>query len=132
MIVNVTQAATLFQAQSATQGLPSADVFLEALTTANQQYSQTPENITQKESSAVGKSSASVTKTAHQELEDYLKEYLRKGPIQLLREKILKKMDLTEDKLKAMPPEQRAAIEDEIAQKIKEYLLTHKSDQQQK
>jgi hypothetical protein len=49
-----------------------------------------------------------------------------------LREKILKKMDLTEDKLKAMPPEQRAAIEDEIAQKIKEYLLTHKSDQQQK
>ena len=52
-----------------------------------------------------------------------LRDYIDKGPIVALREKILKSMNLTEEKLKAMTPDQQNAIEAEIARKIKEYLL---------
>ena len=49
-----------------------------------------------------------------------LRDYIDKGPIVALREKILKSMNLTEEKLKAMTPDQQNAIEAEIARKIKE------------
>lgn len=56
--------------------------------------------------------------TAAEELE----EYLRKSPAQHMREAILKEMGLTEESLAALPPEQRAAIEKTITDKIKERL----------
>lgn len=52
-----------------------------------------------------------------------LNDYIDKGPIVAMRERILKSMDLTEDKLKSKSPEEQKAIEDEIARRIKEMLM---------
>ena len=52
-----------------------------------------------------------------------LEEYLRKTPAQHMREAILKEMGLSEESLAALPPEQQAAIEKTITDKIKERLL---------
>lgn len=71
---------------------------------------------------ATGGSAADISaprKTAGEELA----EYERKSVAEHLRDAILKEMGLTEEELDAMPPEQRAAIEDTIAEKIKERLL---------
>ena len=56
---------------------------------------------------------------ALQELEDYIE----KGPIAHMRERILEEMGLSEEDLSKMPPEQREAVEKTIAAKIKEWLL---------
>ena len=58
-------------------------------------------------------------KTAGEELA----EYQSKSLAQHIRDAILKEMGLTEEDLDAMPPEKRAAVEDAIAEKIKERLL---------
>lgn len=52
-----------------------------------------------------------------------LNDYIDKGPIAAMRERILKSMDLTEEKLKTKSPEEQKAIEEEIARKIKEMLM---------
>ena len=49
-------------------------------------------------------------------------EYADKSVAERVRDAILKDMGLTEDDLKAMDPEKRAAIEDEIARRIKAIL----------
>lgn len=49
--------------------------------------------------------------------------YMKKTPMQRMREAILKEMGLTEEDLKAMEPEKRAAAEAAIAEKIKERML---------
>lgn len=54
---------------------------------------------------------------------EYLADYLRKTPEQHMRDAILREMGLTEEDLAAMPPEQRAAVEQTIAEKTKELLL---------
>ena len=54
-------------------------------------------------------------------VDDFL-AYMKKTPEQRLREQILKAMDLTEEDLEGMPPEQRKAIEEKIAEIIKEKL----------
>ena len=61
---------------------------------------------------------------------EYLTDYMKKSPEQHMRDAILKKMGLTEEDLNAMPPEKRAGIEHEIADKIKE-LLQGKSNNPQ-
>jgi len=61
---------------------------------------------------------------------EYLEDYLRKPPEQHMREAILKEMGLTEEDLDAMPPEQRAAIEQTITAKIKELLLRQSGNTQ--
>jgi TPP-dependent pyruvate/acetoin dehydrogenase alpha subunit len=58
--------------------------------------------------------------TALKELQDYIE----KGPIAHMRERILEKMGLSEEDLAKMPPEQRDAVEKTIAAKIKEWLLS--------
>ena len=52
-----------------------------------------------------------------------LEEYIEKGPIAHMREKILEQMGLSEEDLAKMPPEQRDVVEKTIAEKIKEWLL---------
>ena len=52
-----------------------------------------------------------------------LQEYIEKGPVVAMREKILKSMNLSEEELKTLPPEQQEAIEAEIAERIKEMML---------
>lgn len=61
-------------------------------------------------------------KTAGEELAEYESKSLAQH-MRDLRDAILKEMGLTEEDLAAMPPEQRAAIEESIAEKIKERLL---------
>ena len=68
-------------------------------------------------------SSGTAKNTESERLLKELRDYIDKGPIVALREKILKSMNLTEEKLKAMTPDQQNAVEAEIARKIKEYLL---------
>lgn len=67
-----------------------------------------------------GQSSSSRSTT--QELLAKLNEYIEKGPIVAMREKILKSMGISEAELKSLPPEKQDAIEAEIAEKIKEML----------
>ena len=68
---------------------------------------------------ASGKSkSASKGRDVTQEFLDYAKM----DPIARMRANILKRMGLTEDQLKAMPPEQQKAIEQKIQELIKQQL----------
>ena len=62
------------------------------------------------------------TKVYRSEAARELAEYADKSVAERVREAILKDMGLTEDDLKAMDPEQRAAIEDEIARRMKAIL----------
>lgn len=74
--------------------------------------------------SSAGSKDLSPTKeldAAAKALEELL-TYAKKTPAQLMREKILKQMGITEDELKQMPPEKQLAIEKTIADKIKEML----------
>jgi hypothetical protein len=57
--------------------------------------------------------------TARRELE----EYIRKGPIVHMREKILEQLGLTEEDIAKMSPEQRETVEKTIAARMKEMLL---------
>lgn len=52
-----------------------------------------------------------------------LEDYIAKGPIAHMREKILEEMGLSEEDLAKMPADQREAIEKTIAARIKEMLL---------
>lgn len=52
-----------------------------------------------------------------------LREYQRKSPMELMREKILESMGLTEEDLAAMPPGQRETLEAAISAEIKARLL---------
>ena len=47
------------------------------------------------------------------------KDYMSKSPEQRMHDSILKEMGLTEDDVKAMPPEKQQAIAKEIAQRVK-------------
>jgi hypothetical protein len=94
--------------------------FMDMINAAKQKYTKTVEP-------AATKDTQSTHDAAYQALLDYMKE----SPLQHLRDKILKEMNLTEQSLAAMPPSQRSAIEDAIAKKIREYMLTHKGSQQQ-
>ena len=90
--------------------------------TDTEAYSPRPEAVPAQ--SATERQNASPTKESETErLLKALRDYIDKGPIVALREKLLKSMNLTEDKLKALPPEQQNTIETEIARKIKEFLL---------
>ncbi|GEM_PF-6397518 len=49
-------------------------------------------------------------------------DYMAKSPAERLRDQILGEKGLTEEDVEALPPEKRAALEEEIAQRIKDYL----------
>lgn len=121
--MNVTTVQNMAQPvlQSSTNRNKTQVDFKAALAAANQNLSQTGKNTAQEKSTEDTQTTASYAKTAAQELE----EYLKKSPAEHMRDAILKEMGLTEDDLAAMPPEQRQAIEDTIAAKIKEKLLDH-------
>ncbi len=63
------------------------------------------------------------SRSTTQELLAKLNEYIEKGPIVVMREKILESMGISEEELKSLPPEKQDAIEAEIAEKIKEMLV---------
>ena len=51
---------------------------------------------------------------------DEFKDYMSKTPEQRLRDSILQEMGLTEDDIKAMPPEKQLAIGKEIAERLQD------------
>lgn len=114
MQINALQNTSLFQATATSLSAPGS--FQAALETAGQKQNATTAINT-------GKSVPTGPKTALQELE----EFLKKSPIQRMRDAILKDMGLTEADLDAMPPEKRDAIEATIEARIKEYLLGDKA-----
>jgi len=52
-------------------------------------------------------------------------KYMKESPEEHLRDKIMKDMGVTDQSLAAMTPAQRAATEDAIAKRIKEYMQAH-------
>ncbi len=68
--------------------------------------------------------SASVEQTdAMTALRKEITDWLKKDPVEHLRDAILEDLGLSEESLSQLSPEQQAAIEDYIAEKIKEKLL---------
>ena len=129
LVTSVVNTALPNSADTQMGSATSSGGFLDALAAASKNYA--PMAAPASGASATANSTASKTQTERQQLMKALDDYLQKGPIAMLREKILNKMGLDEDKLKNMPPEQRAKIEESIARQIKEYLLAHHSDQKQ-
>jgi hypothetical protein len=61
-------------------------------------------------------------KAAHSSLVDQFSEWSNMDPAEFIRARYLEAHGLTEDDLKAMPADQREAIEKEIAEQIKREL----------
>ncbi|RIX43056.1 MAG: hypothetical protein D3M94_17550 [Rhodocyclales bacterium GT-UBC] len=57
-----------------------------------------------------------------------LHDYLKKSPAEHIRDAVLKELGLSEESLAAMPPEQRAAMEAKINERIREKLLGRKPE----
>lgn len=60
------------------------------------------------------------TTVAAKNATDEFKDYMSKTPEQRLRDSILQEMGLTEDDIKAMPPEKQLAIGKEIAERLQD------------
>lgn len=56
------------------------------------------------------------------------KDYMSKTPEQRLRDSILKEMGITEEELKAMPPEKQQAISQEIAARLQDKMKLAQAD----
>ena len=59
---------------------------------------------------------------ANKALADEFLEFMKKSPMERLREQYLKSHNLTEDQLKSLPQDQRQALEDDITQYIKDQM----------
>ncbi|MCP1486651.1 MULTISPECIES: hypothetical protein [Pseudomonas] len=62
------------------------------------------------------------TKTTGTSATDEFKDYMSKSPEQRLRDSILQSMGITEDDIKAMPPEKQLAIGKEIAERLQDKM----------
>ncbi|MCF5704901.1 hypothetical protein [Pseudomonas syringae] len=62
------------------------------------------------------------TKTTGTSATDKFKDYMSKSPEQRLRDSILQSMGITEDDIKAMPPEKQLAIGKEIAERLQDKM----------
>jgi len=77
--------------------------------------------------SATGNAGADATQTtvavsARDKLLADLDDYLKKTPAEHMRDAIMAELGITEEDLKAMPPEKQAAVEAEISKRIQERL----------
>ena len=107
---------------NATPSNVSSRVSSTASRTDNTSDFQAALDAAQQSLAATGGSTADISAT-HKTAGEELAEYESKSLAQHMRDAILKEMGLTEEELDAMPPEQRAAIEEAIAEKFKERLL---------
>ena len=121
MRVNATQELTQSLLQSMATGEKSAAGFQATLDTAKQNLVQADRSVTIVKSTE-NKEDVSLAATHAKTPGEELAEYLRKTPAQHMRDAILKEMGLSEEALAALPPEQHAAIEKTITDKIKERL----------
>ena len=77
---------------------------------------------------ALQTSDTSPSKSTGSSALDEFKDYMSKTPEQRLRDSILKEMGLTEDDIKAMPPEKQLAIGKEIAERLQDKMKLAQSD----
>lgn len=70
----------------------------------------------------VGLQSTDATSASATSATDEFKDYMSKTPEQRLRDSILQSMGLTEDDIKAMPPEKQQAIGKEIAERLQDKM----------
>lgn len=77
--------------------------------------------------SAEASSTAGASATATDRVLEKLNDYIQKGPIAAMREKILASMGLTEADVKALPPDKQQAVEVEVAERIKESVLNQQA-----
>ena len=111
MLSPVRPASTSYSHGKPAGSQPSGQSFSDVLAQANQPGKDLYEN-RQPESSPPEPSS-------HEKLLAELAEYMKKTPIEHLRNQILKAMDLTEADLEKMDAKDRQSIEDEIARRIR-------------
>jgi TPP-dependent pyruvate/acetoin dehydrogenase alpha subunit len=73
----------------------------------------------------------SKTKAANESLADSFGEWMKMSPAERIRAQYLSEQGLSEDDLAAMEPEERKAIEDDIATHVKQQLgmTTDKADE---
>ena len=128
MIINNAGAPGSTLSQPSTSARSPASTFAAIVTAAAAATTSSPRPEGPPAQRATEKQNANPARKSETErLLKALHDYINKGPIVALREKILKSMNLTEEKLKTLPPEQQKAIETEIARKIREFLLEHKT-----
>lgn len=77
-------------------------------------------------------SDISDAKVDGQSATDAFKDYMAKSPEQRMRDSILKEMGLTEDDIKAMPPEQQLAIGKQIAERMQDKMQIAAAEKQEK
>jgi hypothetical protein len=70
----------------------------------------------------VGLQSTDATSASATSATDEFKDYMSKTPEQRLRDSILQSMGLTEDDIKAMPPEKQLAVGKEIAERLQDKM----------
>lgn len=66
------------------------------------------------------------------DIEKQFQEYMDKTPAERIRDAILKELGITEEDLAAMPPEQREAMEQEIAQRIQDKAVQNAEDKEKR
>lgn len=81
---------------------------------------------------ALQTSDTSPSKSSGSSALDEFKDYMSKTPEQRLRDSILKEMGLTEDDIKAMPPEKQLAIGKEIAERLQDKMKLAEAEKQTK
>ena len=108
-------------------GQESAEDFAKTLAGAAKEkeaLKENPQEKAEKAAEAQRQAAQAAREATRKELDDFLK----KSPAEHMRDAILASMGLSEESLAAMPPEQRAAVEEEIGCKIRERMLG-KSDE---
>ena len=125
MQINATQGLIRSAVNSVRRGGDGQGDFQSRLSAAGQALEQNADGVTQVKATPNSDSYTSNrvdallgARTAGQELA----EYASKSVAEHVRDAVLKDMGLTEEDLAAMPPEQRAAIEDEIARRVAQAL----------
>jgi hypothetical protein len=121
MLINSLSRADAARSASNANYTSSAASFSAALDAATMRVAQNADAPTRTLSTAPLDGGAP-TKVYRSEAARELAEYADKSVAERVRDAILKDMGLTEDDLKAMDPEKRAAIEDEIARRMKAIL----------
>ena len=101
--------------------------FAAALSKATADKGKTIEEKMREEAAA----RAAASKQANNEAVNALQDYMSKPLAQHMREAILKEMGLTEEDVKAMPPEKQQTVEAEISRRIRERMLGQKEVDQQ-
>ncbi len=115
------------------QGSNTADAFSEILAQEEKSSRKDLPPATHHTTKAAHKEEAKPTEsTTYAEATKAFLDYMDKTPEERYREAILRDMDLTEEQLAALPPEERAKVEEEIKAQIEKRIKTHAAEKSHK